>query len=371
MTHKPWIRTTLAAAAAALLSACGGGLDTTAASPTAQAAAVTSRAKPLAVPSAVNPLPTANQLMDFAEAGPYRSYFPGHPDTLTSGPFLYRYYAGTGVYLGVASGHDTQYADGVYVMGGEFGAAPSRKGAVTDFITPGAPFAGLWTGEVVNANNGPRFTVDGITLPTGEIMLFAVDDCHVLHGSYTVNSGSISLAASADWRGYCYGATDRVAAGWDGSGNTDLLQQSVSGSGSLAERSAATLNVMSGQSNPGTIKLNYSNLYERSSSLAKLVGTYLMRNGYTVTVAADGSFVGSELSSNGVGLVTRRYTGQFTVLDASKNIYAVTVNVGTSAMTGYAFTTDSAAGKVDDAIRLAAFPNGWGPFVHYWVRKSQ
>ena len=38
-------------------------------------------------------------------------------------------------------------------------------------------------------------------------------------------------------------------------------------------------------------------------------------------------------------------------------------------MTGYAFMDDSAAGKTDDGIRLVAKQAGWGPFVHYFVKK--
>ena len=70
-----------------------------------------------------------------------------------------------------------------------------------------------------------------------------------------------------------------------------------------------------------------------------------------------------------MGLVKRSYTGQFSLIDATRNLYALSVSVDGVAMTGYAFMDDSAAGKTDDGIRLVAKQAGWGPFVHYFVKK--
>ena len=93
----------------------------------------------------------ARQLMDFAETSIFKSYFPGHPTTQSFGPFLYRAYS-NGVLLGVASGNDPTYPDGVYVMGGPFGNSPVFEGPVTAFITPVDPNAG--GGGTTGANNG-------------------------------------------------------------------------------------------------------------------------------------------------------------------------------------------------------------------------
>lgn len=72
----------------------------------------------------------ASQLLDFGERQ-YPQYFPGHEPTLSFAPYLYRFYPATGIYLGVADAS-------VYVMGGVFGPAPLKVGAVSDFIGSGA-----------------------------------------------------------------------------------------------------------------------------------------------------------------------------------------------------------------------------------------
>lgn len=82
---------------------------------------------------------SSQQLFDFAERGIYSAYFPAPApvETQTSAPFSYRYYPGTGVYLGVVVQSDSAYVlDGVYVMGGSFGSAPLYAGQLTDFIVP-------------------------------------------------------------------------------------------------------------------------------------------------------------------------------------------------------------------------------------------
>ena len=142
-------RTWVALAMASMLASCGGG-ESTDAVVTPQATKETLRMKALAVSGSQIPATeVARQLMDFAETSIFKSYFPGHPDTQSFGPFLYRAYS-NGVLLGVASGNDPTYPDGVYVMGGPFGNSPVFEGAVTAFITPVDPNGGGTTGS----NNG-------------------------------------------------------------------------------------------------------------------------------------------------------------------------------------------------------------------------
>ena len=136
----------MALAAAALVASCGGG-NVAEPAATPQAAVDGLRAHILAIGN-VSTSEVARQLMDFAESSIYKSFFPGHPATLTFGPFLSRAYS-NGVLLGVASGNDRTYPDGVYVMGGPFGNNPLFQGAVTNFITPVE--AG---GGTTGANNG-------------------------------------------------------------------------------------------------------------------------------------------------------------------------------------------------------------------------
>ena len=66
--------------------------------------------------------------MDFAEVR-FPEYFPGHPITESAQGYLYRHYAGTGIYLGVREAQ-------VYVLGGAFGAEALAVGPVNQYITP-------------------------------------------------------------------------------------------------------------------------------------------------------------------------------------------------------------------------------------------
>jgi serine protease len=78
----------------------------------------------------------AQQLLDFGESR-YPHLFPVRATTLSSGPFLYRHYPTTGLYLGVAVQSDSTYLlGGVYLLGGAWGNTPSFVGRLTDFITP-------------------------------------------------------------------------------------------------------------------------------------------------------------------------------------------------------------------------------------------
>ncbi len=122
-------------AACVLLSSCGGGSGEDAGDrfvgQRAQAAAANE------TPPGVSVAEAARQLMDFGEAS-YPALFPGHPDTATFGDsILYRYYPGTGNYLGVATDGSAGFlAGGVYVMGTDFGPAPVLMGPLSSFITP-------------------------------------------------------------------------------------------------------------------------------------------------------------------------------------------------------------------------------------------
>lgn len=157
----------LAVLAGLLLSACGGGdlaqpvteksfaSDAIAWDSPAATAAV--RRLALAASAAASPPPYGDalpndaieQLLNFGEAS-YAVYFPKHTETLTFQQYRYRYYADTGVYLGVADGSGGTVAGGVYVMGGAFGSSPSYVGALTSFITP---YAVLHYQDVIFANS--------------------------------------------------------------------------------------------------------------------------------------------------------------------------------------------------------------------------
>lgn len=150
-------KTLLAAAVAAALAACGGGSDTMDA-PTPADTASALRAQANALRNAgVTPEEAARQLMDAAESAPqYAGYFPSHQQTQSAGPFHYRYYPETGVYLGVVVTGGTQYGEvgAIYVIGGPFGGSienPVPQGFVTNYITPVPPTT---TPPPAGASNG-------------------------------------------------------------------------------------------------------------------------------------------------------------------------------------------------------------------------
>lgn len=84
---------------------------------------------------AAAPVPTAAELMDWAERA-YPQFFPATQPTQSLPPYLYRYYPQTGNYLGVAGQE-------VYVLGSLTGGTsnPVRVGALGDFACQVAPAA--------------------------------------------------------------------------------------------------------------------------------------------------------------------------------------------------------------------------------------
>ena len=117
-------------AALSVLAGCGGGAEPSSATPALRAQAGALAAGPVSAQTA------ADMLMDVAE-GRYSQFFPGHPVTLSMAPFAFRYYPTTGIYLGVVVAGGTAYElNGVYAMGGPFGADPTYLGPLSAFITP-------------------------------------------------------------------------------------------------------------------------------------------------------------------------------------------------------------------------------------------
>lgn len=133
-------KTLLAVAVTAALAACGGG-TMEAATPAGAASALRAQAQALRN-AAVTPEEAARQLMDAAESA-YGAYFPSHQQTQSAGPFHFRYYPETQVYLGVVVTAGMGYEVGaIYVIGGPFGGSiesPVAQGFVTNYITPVAP----------------------------------------------------------------------------------------------------------------------------------------------------------------------------------------------------------------------------------------
>jgi hypothetical protein len=117
--------------AAALIAGCGGGSP----EPEAFSPQVMKAAAPQ-VATSVTSAAAAELLMDTAETA-YHSLFPAHKTTQTSGPFAYRYYPETGMYLGVVvTGNAGYVLDGVYLVGGGYGtlASPFYVGPLTNYV---------------------------------------------------------------------------------------------------------------------------------------------------------------------------------------------------------------------------------------------
>ena len=120
----------VALGAALLVSACGGGGSEPPAGFFDTASARTDRSI-LAVAQAPEagraaaPVPTVTELLDWAERQ-YPELFPGHQADLASPPYVYRYYAATGNYVG-ASGSD------VYLLGPDSGDVLLFVGTLADF----------------------------------------------------------------------------------------------------------------------------------------------------------------------------------------------------------------------------------------------
>ena len=138
------LKWTLTLVAAATLAACGGGntvevgVDMAVTAPP-PASAPREAALAVSTGGTVSPEEAARQLMDFGQAQ-FPAFFPGQAPTTSLAPFVYRYFAPTGTYLGVVVQAGTSYPlGGVYVMGGSFGDAPAYVGQLTDFITPLVP----------------------------------------------------------------------------------------------------------------------------------------------------------------------------------------------------------------------------------------
>jgi len=94
-------------------------------------------------------------------------------------------------------------------------------------------------------------------------------------------------------------------------------------------RVSATYSVGTGEQ--GTLELFYDSNYERSSSFAKMSGTWTDPQRNTFTVEANGSIFGQD----GFGCV---YTGNVSIIDPLYNVYRLTINVANCADINGAYT---------------------------------
>jgi len=197
-------RNFLLALAAVLLAGCGGGSpEAEAFSPQAMAAAQTS-----ASAASVTPAAAADLLMNTAETA-YGGLFPGHPATQTFGPFAFRYYASTGMYLGVViTSSGTYTTNGVYVVGNGFGtlASPKYVGLVTDFVSvtivPGVTYKTLSISVNVAGYGSYTTQVANVPVPATQ-----VDFCSSLTTDANLQAVLASYGASFTLTGCSFTGT--------------------------------------------------------------------------------------------------------------------------------------------------------------------
>jgi hypothetical protein len=169
--------------AAAIVAGCGGGSpEPEAFSPQVMAAAQTQVAA-----TAVTSAQAAEVLLNTGESA-YGSLFPGHKTTLTSGPFAYRFYPETGMYLGVVITQNGAYTlNGVYLVGPGFGtlASPKYMGLLTNYVSvtidPGITYKNLSVTVTVYGQS-TTVVVGSVPVPTTQ-----VDFCGSLSTDTTIN----------------------------------------------------------------------------------------------------------------------------------------------------------------------------------------
>ncbi|MBI3370026.1 MAG: hypothetical protein HY021_16670 [Burkholderiales bacterium] len=270
-------------AALAALSGCGGGDGAERASITPAAAVSALRAKILAVSdTAVSPEEAARQLLDFAEASVYKSYFPTHETTQSFPPFLFRYYPGSGIYLGVVVTANPTYTNGgVYVMGGAFGSAPLYVGQLTAFITPVAPGGGT-----AGANNGCYDLALADTVGTHLVLTFQY-------------SGPITGAVTVD-------STTGPLTPFEGNTGYETLVKTISNTFGIGG-SSGTIEIKTYGRRTGDAELTqYGNTASSTISVSGQTGTITSKGVYTPPYAdrSAGIALGSSLSQTSTQTTT-------------------------------------------------------------------
>jgi len=197
------IRQFALALAAILIAGCGGGSP----EPEALSPQVMRAAQPAAAAASVTPAAAAELLLNTGESA-YPALFPGHQATQTFGPFAFRYYPTTGMYLGVVITSSAAYTlNGVYLVGNGFGtlASPKYVGLVTDFVAvtidPGLVYKNLSVTVTVQGYS-TTVVVGSVPVPTTQ-----VDFCGSVTTDATVQAILAQYGASFTLSGCTFGGT--------------------------------------------------------------------------------------------------------------------------------------------------------------------
>jgi hypothetical protein len=194
--------------AAVLVAGCGGG------SPEPEFSPQVLKAAAPQVATSVTSAAAADLLLNTAEAG-YPALFPGHKVTQTSGPFAFRHYPETGMYLGVVITQAGAYGlNGVYLVGNGFGtlASPKYMGLVTDYVNvtidPGITYKTL--SVTVNVAGYGTYSTQVGSVP---VPLTQVDFCGTLSSDPTLKAVLANYGASFTLGGCSFNGTSATFSG--------------------------------------------------------------------------------------------------------------------------------------------------------------
>lgn len=123
---------------------------------------------------------TGDILFNWAERA-FPSLFPGHQATLSAPPYLYRFYPGTGIYVGMSGNN-------VYLMGGPYGGQPVRVGTVASY----------WSQAVTKSPESRCWNLD--LMFTGGTLV-EVDWVQTGPGVRTQGGESLGTETQTEWEG--------------------------------------------------------------------------------------------------------------------------------------------------------------------------
>jgi hypothetical protein len=178
-----------------------------------------------------------------------------------------------------------------------------QNGLVVHRLTPppNEVANGIWEGTFTE--NGDTFEITGL-LYEGEIIALSPDANAMYVGSYAVDG----YILSADVTIYEIGGTDVGTASFTGVVNSE---------------SQIALNYVDSSGGTGSVSLLYDEIYERSSSLAKVAGNYVYSTlgyGFPVSISTSGVITGTD--TDGCD-----YQGNISTPDIDFNLYEINLDV--------------------------------------------
>lgn len=204
--------------------------------------------------------------------------------------------------------------------GGSSGSGPGTNPPVTINADPG----GIWYGIAENITLGETLDVVGVSVSSGELRF--IDDRGVQY------YGSMQVS------GNTYNASFRAVAplGEYFLNGSSVLTGTMTGT--IIERSSLQGAYQLSTGERGTVSLLYNDLYQRSSSLGRLAGTWI--DAYNDTYSVDS--MGRIFAQDSAGCV---YNGTAAVINTSYNAYRVNLTVSNCGAVNGSY---SGLGVVDD-----------------------